>query len=68
MIGIFWYLFETNLFFFQTFPGDGLGQVVRNVFDFDSYHADVQKLVLSTLRKHGIPVGLTLQDVKLTKE
>ena len=52
----------------QVYPDDGLGQVVRNVFDFDTYHPDVQKTVLSTLRKHGIPVGVTVRDVKLTKE
>ena len=52
----------------QVYPDDGLGQVVRNVFDFDSYHPDVQKTVLSTLRKHGIPVGLTVRDVTLAKE
>ncbi|XP_028405498.1 LOW QUALITY PROTEIN: von Willebrand factor A domain-containing protein 8-like [Dendronephthya gigantea] len=52
----------------QVYPEDGLGQVVRNVFDFDSYHPDAQKTVLSTLRKHGIPVGVTVKDVKLSKE
>ena len=52
----------------QVYPEDGLGEVVRNVFDFDSYHSDVQKTVVSTIRKHGIPIAVTTRDVKLTKE
>ena len=38
----------------QKFPNDGLGQVVRNVFDFDSYDLEAKKSVEDVLRKHGM--------------
>ncbi|XP_046853254.1 von Willebrand factor A domain-containing protein 8-like isoform X2 [Xenia sp. Carnegie-2017] len=52
----------------QVYPEDGLGEVLRNVFDFDSYHTDVQKTVVSILRKHGIPYAVNSQDIKLSKK
>ena len=39
--------------FFKKFPSDGLGTVVRNVFDFDSYSKDVRDTLTEVLHKHG---------------
>ena len=52
----------------QEFPDEGLATVVRNVFDFDSYHPEVQQVVTEVMHKHGIPVGASLNSVNLTKE
>ncbi len=39
---------------FQKFPDDGLGNVVRNVFDFDSYSKEVRDTLTEVLHKHGM--------------
>ena len=38
----------------QKFPNEGLGQVVRNVFDFDAYDTEARKSVEEVLHKHGM--------------
>lgn len=38
----------------QRFPEDGIGSVVRNVFDFDSYDKETRDTVNDILRKHGM--------------
>ncbi|XP_071450278.1 von Willebrand factor A domain-containing protein 8 [Hetaerina americana] len=52
----------------QKFPEEPLGNVVRNVFDFDSYNKESKELVIKTLHKHGIPVGAKPSSVFLGKE
>jgi len=37
----------------EKFPNDGLGTVVRNVFDFDSYSKEVRDTLTEVLHKHG---------------
>ncbi len=38
----------------QMFPTEGLGQVVRNVFDFDNYDKETRESVDEILHKHGM--------------
>ena len=38
----------------ELFPNEGLGNVVRNVFDFDSYDKDAKESLNDVLRKHGM--------------
>merc|ERR1712073_180916 len=38
----------------EKFPNEGLGQVVRNVFDFDAYGQEARKSVEEVLQKHGM--------------
>ena len=52
----------------QAFPNEGLANVVRNVFDFDSYHSEVKEVVTEVMHKHGIPVGASLANINLSKE
>lgn len=52
----------------QRFPGEGLANVVRNVFDFDSYNKDTRDVLMEALHKHGIPIGANPSSVKLAKE
>ncbi|KAL0985591.1 hypothetical protein UPYG_G00159100, partial [Umbra pygmaea] len=52
----------------QTFPDEGLANVVRNVFDFDSYNKDTREVLIEALHKHGIPVGAKPTSVHLAKE
>ncbi|XP_074632889.1 von Willebrand factor A domain-containing protein 8-like isoform X1 [Acropora palmata] len=52
----------------QAFPNEGLASVVRNVFDFDSYHPEVKDAVREVLHKHGIPVGASTRNINLSKE
>ncbi|XP_053296507.1 von Willebrand factor A domain-containing protein 8 isoform X2 [Pleuronectes platessa] len=52
----------------QRFPGEGLANVVRNVFDFDSYNKDTREVLIEALHKHGIPIGARPTSVKLAKE
>jgi len=54
--------------FFQAFPNEGMANVVRNVFDFDSYHPEVKDVVTEVLQKHGIPVGASTRNINLSKE
>lgn len=59
------------LFFFlplQKFPDEGLANVVRNVFDFDSYNKDMREVLIEALHKHGIPIGAKPSAVHLAKE
>ena len=56
------------LLFFQAFPNEGLANVVRNVFDFDSYHPEVKDVVTEVLHKHGIPVGASTRNINLSTE
>jgi len=37
----------------EKFPNDGLGTVVRNVFDFDSYSKETRDTLTEVLHKHG---------------
>lgn len=52
----------------QKFPDEGLANVVRNVFDFDSYNKDAREVLITTLHKHGIPIGAKPSSVHLAKE
>ncbi|XP_072301028.1 von Willebrand factor A domain-containing protein 8 [Eucyclogobius newberryi] len=52
----------------QKFPEEGLANVVRNVFDFDSYNKDMREVLIESLHKHGIPIGAKPSSVKLAKE
>lgn len=52
----------------QKFPDEGLANVVRNVFDFDSYNKDVREVLIEVLHKHGIPIGAKPTSVHLAKE
>ena len=49
-------------------PGEGIASVVRNVFDFDSYHHELLEVVFKVLHKHGIPVGASTTAVQLAPE
>lgn len=46
----------------------GLGNVVRNVFDFDSYDKDMRRVIVDALRKHGVPIGAATTDIHLAQE
>nr|XP_061799830.1 von Willebrand factor A domain-containing protein 8-like [Nerophis lumbriciformis] len=52
----------------QKFPNEGLANVVRNVFDFDSYNKDTHDVLIEALHKHGIPIGAKPNSVKMAKE
>ncbi|XP_067265112.1 von Willebrand factor A domain-containing protein 8 isoform X1 [Chanodichthys erythropterus] len=52
----------------QKFPDEGLANVVRNVFDFDSYNKDMSEVLITALHKHGIPIGAKPTSVHLAKE
>ncbi|XP_062982036.1 von Willebrand factor A domain-containing protein 8 [Elgaria multicarinata webbii] len=52
----------------QKFPTEGLANVVRNVFDFDSYNNEMREILIRTLHKHGIPIGAKPTNVQLAKE
>lgn len=61
-------LWLTSFLFFQKFPDEGLANVVRNVFDFDSYNKDIREVLITALHKHGIPIGAKPTSVHLAKE
>ncbi|XP_067943521.1 von Willebrand factor A domain-containing protein 8-like [Watersipora subatra] len=52
----------------QVFPDDGLATVVSNVFDFDQYNTEMKETIISTMHKHGIPLGASVSNVSLAKE
>ncbi|MBN3308156.1 VWA8 protein, partial [Amia calva] len=52
----------------QKFPDEGLANVVRNVFDFDSYNKEMREILIASLHKHGIPIGAKPTSVHLAKE
>lgn len=52
----------------QEFPNEGIATVVRNVFDFDSFHPELLEVVFKVLHKHGIPVGASASAVQLAPE
>ncbi|XP_017926659.1 von Willebrand factor A domain-containing protein 8 [Manacus vitellinus] len=52
----------------QKFPAEGLANVVRNVFDFDSYNKEMCEILYNTLHKYGIPIGAKPTNVQLAKE
>lgn len=52
----------------EKFPNDGLGTVVRNVFDFDSYSKETREVLTEVLHKHGIPIGTDPRSIQLAKE
>ncbi|KAJ6661690.1 hypothetical protein lerEdw1_013212 [Lerista edwardsae] len=52
----------------QKFPTEGLANVVRNVFDFDSYNKEMCEILIRTLHKHGIPIGAKPTNIQLAKE
>ncbi|XP_041358414.1 von Willebrand factor A domain-containing protein 8-like [Gigantopelta aegis] len=52
----------------EKFPQEALTTVVRNVFDFDSYNSDLQETLITTMEKHGIPLGAKQASVMLAKE
>ncbi|TPX75293.1 hypothetical protein CcCBS67573_g03438 [Chytriomyces confervae] len=42
----------------QSFPREGLSRALQNVFDFDSYDTDVKELIITTLSKNGLHIGM----------
>ncbi|GAB6029233.1 von Willebrand factor A domain-containing protein 8 [Chamberlinius hualienensis] len=52
----------------ENFPNDSLSNVVRNVFDFDSYGKETVESLSKVLKKHGIPIGTVIPKVHLSKE
>jgi len=42
----------------QLYPSEGISKILQNVFDFDQYEREAKDLLIQTLQKHGIPVGL----------
>ncbi|XP_054831079.1 von Willebrand factor A domain-containing protein 8 [Eublepharis macularius] len=52
----------------QKFPAEGLANVVRNVFDFDSYNNEMREILIRILHKHGIPIGAKPTSIQLAKE
>lgn len=69
------FFFHSFIFFshsifllYQKFPNEGLANVVRNVFDFDSYNKDMREVLIESLHKHGIPIGAKPTSVSLAKE
>jgi len=61
-------LFFLVMAFMQEFPNEGIATVVRNVFDFDSFHPELLEVVFKVLHKHGIPVGASANAVQLAPE
>ncbi|EDV28824.1 uncharacterized protein TRIADDRAFT_52086 [Trichoplax adhaerens] len=51
----------------QKYPNDGIANVVKNVFDFDNHQNELMEVVISTLRKHDIPIGASIRDIRLAK-
>ena len=54
--------------YFQEYPNEGLTAVVRNVFDFDSYNKELRETLVTTMQKHGIPLGAQPDSVQLATE
>ncbi|XP_052760098.1 von Willebrand factor A domain-containing protein 8-like [Mya arenaria] len=52
----------------QRFPDEGLTTVIGNVFDFDSYNSELREVLISTMQKHGIPLGARPDSIQLAKE
>ena len=52
----------------QAYPSDGLGGVVRNVFDFDSFNEELLQVVLKVLHKHGVPAGASKTNIQLAPQ
>lgn len=52
----------------QKYPDEGLTSVIKNVFDFDSYNKELQEVLITTMQKHGIPIGATGDSIQLAKE
>ncbi|XP_032686011.1 von Willebrand factor A domain-containing protein 8 [Odontomachus brunneus] len=52
----------------EKFPNEPLGNVVRNVFDFDRYSQEIFNTLVTVLHKHGIPVGTSPANIALAKE
>ena len=48
----------------QEYPEEGISRILQNVFDFDQYEREAKDLLIRTLQRHGIPVGLE-SDFKL---
>ena len=61
-------LFFLSTYTVQEFPKEGIASVVRNVFDFDSYHPELLDVVLKVLHKNGIPAGASPVSVQLAPE
>ena len=57
-----------NFISFQEYPSEGLTSVVRNVFDFDSYNKELRETLVTTMQKHGIPLGASPDSVQLAQE
>ncbi|KAL4221611.1 von Willebrand factor A domain-containing protein 8 [Mactra antiquata] len=52
----------------QKYPNEGLTSVIKNVFDFDSYNKELQEVLITTMQKHGIPLGANPNSVQLAQE
>ncbi|XP_015436768.1 PREDICTED: von Willebrand factor A domain-containing protein 8 [Dufourea novaeangliae] len=52
----------------EKFPQEPLGNVVRNVFDFDRYSKEIFDTLVSVLHKHGIAIGTSPNNISLAKE
>ena len=57
-----------SLNLFQKYPNEGLTAVIKNVFDFDTYNMELQEVLISTMQKHGIPLGANPDSIQLGKE
>ncbi|KAI9345549.1 AAA domain-containing protein [Obelidium mucronatum] len=42
----------------ERYPEEGLSRALGNVFDFDSYETDMKELVITTLSKNGVLIGM----------
>ncbi|KAI8617008.1 AAA domain-containing protein [Chytriomyces sp. MP71] len=42
----------------ERFPREGPSRALQNVFDFDSYDTDVKELIITTLSKNGVHIGM----------
>lgn len=63
-------MFNTRWYFywFQKYPNEGLNSVIKNVFDFDTYNKELQEVLITTMQKHGIPLGANPDSIQLAKE
>lgn len=59
---------HVSVWLLQKYPGEGLVNVVKNVFDFDAYNKELRETITETLHKHGIPLGADPRNVFLAKQ
>jgi len=52
----------------EKYPNESITDVVRNVFDFDSYDAATQETLVEAFHKHGIPLGTSASRIQQATE